>query len=172
MLGKIGKSLKDISNFSVLLVLFMFVYTLLGMEIFSYSVMFNEAGEVTTKLSEGEYPRANFNYFVLAFTSVFIVLAGEDWNTVMYDHVRATNGTSVIFFVSLVILGNFILLNLFLAILLKNFEEKDEDEETGATVEEEKKKSIMNNVSARIKNIFGKLKKDNKESSSKSEPET
>jgi len=45
----------------------------------------------------------------------------------MYDHIRATDYTAVVFFMSLVIIGNFILLNLFQAILLKNFEE-DKDE--------------------------------------------
>jgi len=38
LLEKIGMSLKDISNFSVLLFIFMFTYTLLGMELFAYSV--------------------------------------------------------------------------------------------------------------------------------------
>jgi hypothetical protein len=47
----------------------------------------------------------------------------------MYAHVRATNQLSMIFFISLMIFGNFVLLNLFLAILLKNFEKKENDEE-------------------------------------------
>jgi hypothetical protein len=46
MLQKIAMSLKDIGNFSVLLFLFLFTYTLLGMEIFSYKVMFNKDGEL------------------------------------------------------------------------------------------------------------------------------
>jgi len=36
LLKTIGHTLKDISNFSVLLLLFTFTYTLLGMELFSY----------------------------------------------------------------------------------------------------------------------------------------
>ncbi len=36
LLQKIGITLKDISNFSVLLFLFIFTYTLLGMEIFAF----------------------------------------------------------------------------------------------------------------------------------------
>ena len=42
MLVKIGRTLKDISNFTVLLFLFMFTYALLFMEIFAYKVYFNE----------------------------------------------------------------------------------------------------------------------------------
>jgi hypothetical protein len=67
----------------------------------------------------------------------------------MYEHVRATNGYSVLFFVSLVIIGNFILLNLFLAILLKNFEEEEEEEK-----EEKKTDGVLKGFSNKIKNIL------------------
>lgn len=43
----------------------------------------------------------------------------------MMDGWRATGAKSLVFFLSLVIIGNFIVLNLFLAILLANFEERD-----------------------------------------------
>jgi hypothetical protein len=49
----------------------------------------------------------------------------------MYDHTRATNYACIIYFMQLFILGNIVLLNLFLAILLQNFEEppgKSEEE--------------------------------------------
>ena len=42
LLEKIGMAVIDISNFSVLLFLFMFVYTLLGMELYAYRVAFNQ----------------------------------------------------------------------------------------------------------------------------------
>jgi hypothetical protein len=35
----------DISSFSVLLILFLFIFALLGMEIFAYSVYFDIEGE-------------------------------------------------------------------------------------------------------------------------------
>jgi hypothetical protein len=74
MLIKIGKTVKDISSFSVLLFLFMFTYTLLGMEMFSHKVHYNEFNELD---DNGESPRANFDTFWFALTSVFIVLTGE-----------------------------------------------------------------------------------------------
>ena len=141
MLIKIGKTLKDISNCTVLLFLFMFTYTLLGMELYAYNVKFNDDNEVD---SNGESPRANFDTFLEAFTTIFIVLIGEDWNQVMYAHIRASgHAVGIIFFVSLVIFGNFILLNLFLAILLKNFEEEEKPEEE---------------LEAKKENVFNKLK--------------
>lgn len=133
LLAKIVITLKDIRNFAVLMLIFMFIYTLLGMELYAYRVIFTdeEHSEVATAL--GTYPRANFNSFLSGWTTVFIVFIGEDWNSYMYDHVRATGYGALFFFVSLFVLGNLILLNLFLAILLKNFEEppgKDSEDET------------------------------------------
>lgn len=46
MLTKITMSLKDIGNFSVLLFLFLFTYTLLGMEIFANKVKFDDQGNI------------------------------------------------------------------------------------------------------------------------------
>ena len=47
----------------------------------------------------------------------------------MYDAIRACGPISGIYYVSLFILGNFIVLNLFLAILLDNFSTSKEDKE-------------------------------------------
>jgi len=42
----------------------------------------------------------------------------------MYNAVRSTSRLSIFYFVSLIIFGNIILLKLFLAVLLENFEDK------------------------------------------------
>ena len=47
----------------------------------------------------------------------------------MYDHIRTLGWTSKVFFFTLFVQGNLILLNLFLAILLKNFDDDIEDGE-------------------------------------------
>ena len=50
-------------------------------------------------------------------------MIGENWNAMMYDHMRAMQNDFVaIYFVMMIILGNIIMLNLFLAILLSNFD--------------------------------------------------
>jgi voltage-dependent calcium channel L type alpha-1D len=133
LLSKIVITLKDIRNFAVLMLIFMFIYTLLGMELYAYKVIFNDSEHTEVASEPGFYPRANFNSFLSGLTTVFIVFIGEDWNASMYDHVRTNGHGALIFFVSLFVLGNLILLNLFLAILLKNFEEppgKDAEDET------------------------------------------
>ena len=70
----------------------------------------------------------------------------------MYDYVRATSGVAVLFFVSLVIFGNWILLNLFLAILLSNFQEDDRVEDEP----EEPEHTIVNRLKRTIARLIRK----------------
>ena len=123
-------TLKDVTPFSLLMLIFMFIYSLLGMEIFAYRIKFNNQNKDfplnpmdVPDINKGWYPRSNFNTFMDAMVTVFGILIGENWNSTMYDYLRAGSKTVYVFFISLFIFGNLILLNLFLAILLKNFEE-------------------------------------------------
>ena len=68
-------------------------------------------------------PRENFDTIDQALTSVFIVIIGEDWNSLMYNYNRAVGTHAVFYFVLVFCFGNFMLLSLFTAILLQNFEE-------------------------------------------------
>ena len=110
------------------------------MELFAYHIKYNEEENIVDPIN-GISPRVNFDTFIEALCTIFIVLIGEDWNNVMYVFVRATNWVTELFFVSLVILGNFVLLNLFLAILLKNFSE-DVDLDDEASKKESAKKKL------------------------------
>lgn len=76
MLVNIKDTLKDIANFSILLGIVIFIYTLVGMELFSYSY---KASEFRDK------PRLNFDYLSNALVSVSVVLIGEDWDKLMID---------------------------------------------------------------------------------------
>ena len=59
----------------------------------------------------------------MAMTSIFIIFIGEDWHVLMHSHYRAKGNSALFFFPFLFICLNLIQLNLFLAILLQNFEE-------------------------------------------------
>ena len=61
------------------------------------------------------------------------MLTTENWNSVLYDSMRNEvigYYVPVVYYVSWIFIGNFILLNLFLAILLDGFLSED-DGETG-----------------------------------------
>jgi len=123
-------TIKAIVTFVILLGIFIFIYTLLGMELFAYKVWFSEdEGEILPEADGGVPPRVNFNGIWNALITIFIVFIGEDWNSVMYSHYREFKHLSTFFFISFFVIGNLVLLNLFLAILLQNFETDGEEEE-------------------------------------------
>jgi len=71
---------------------------------------------------DGEVTRYHFNSTIDAMITMFIVLTGENWNYVLNTVAFANPDKEVLaifFFVSAMLIGNFMLLNLFLAILLK-----------------------------------------------------
>jgi hypothetical protein len=87
----------------------------------------------------------------MGLIAIFIVFIGDDWNSIMYNHYRVMLDTehggskfdayvAVCYFVFLFIIGNLVLMNLFLAILLSNFEPKD-DEENEESDQEEKEET-------------------------------
>lgn len=86
--------------------------SLLGMEFFAWKV-YDE---------EGESLRVNFNDFLNGATAIFIFLTNEDWNNIMVSYIRSLDSYwPILYFCIVVIIGNFILLKLFLAILINNF---------------------------------------------------
>ena len=131
----------DISSFTVLLLLFMYILALLGMELFAYSVCFDIDGEaifgkdnIQAAFASGSkitWPRENFNNIFSSLVTVFIVIVAEDWNAVMYLYVRALGYDSsggrtlaTTYFIGLFIFGNVIMLAMFTALLLKS-QDKD-----------------------------------------------
>ena len=112
-----------IKDYTILLCLFVYVFALLGMSFFAYQVRFDDDGDVDLDPVTGvDTPRANFDEVHWACLTVFEIMIGENWNAVMYDHMRAAGPASCVYFLGLVICGNIIMLNLFLAILLGNFD--------------------------------------------------
>jgi hypothetical protein len=74
--------------------------------------------------------RFNFNSFSYSVVTIFIVLTAENWNGLLAPYIYKDGWAASIYFVSLIIFGNLMLLNLFLAILLNFISENLEDEET------------------------------------------
>jgi hypothetical protein len=60
---------------------------------------------------------------------MFGCCAGENWNSVMYDGMRTTKPYAALYFLFIVIIGNYVVLNLFLAILLDKFATGSEKED-------------------------------------------
>uniref|UniRef100_A0A8D2ZFU4 Voltage-dependent L-type calcium channel subunit alpha n=1 Tax=Scophthalmus maximus TaxID=52904 RepID=A0A8D2ZFU4_SCOMX len=114
-------SVRSIACLLLLLFLFIVIFSLLGMQVFGGKFNFPNQ----TK------PRSTFDSFPQAIITVFQILTGEDWNTVMYDGIMAHGGPGMpgilvsIYFIILFVCGNFILLNVFLAIAVDNLAEAE-----------------------------------------------
>lgn len=123
LLEAITHTVKDISNISVLLLIFIYTFMLIGMELYAYKIKFNPETFIIDMTDSGEYPKSNFNSSLEAFLTVFIVLANDGWAKIFYDYYRGVDPVvATIFFMSLLVFGQFILLNLFVAVLIENFE--------------------------------------------------
>jgi hypothetical protein len=74
------------------------------MEIFAYKAKFLPDG--TLDMVNGHTPYANFDEFINAFTTVFVVLTNDGWSAIYYNYYRAVGSTvSTIFFITLIIIG-------------------------------------------------------------------
>ncbi|EHH20385.1 hypothetical protein EGK_03232, partial [Macaca mulatta] len=108
--------------------------SLFGMQLFGGKFNFDEM----------QTRRSTFDNFPQSLLTVFQILTGEDWNSVMYDGIMAYGGPSFpgmlvcIYFIILFICGNYILLNVFLAIAVDNL--ADAESLTSAQKEEEEEK--------------------------------
>ncbi|XP_060663673.1 LOW QUALITY PROTEIN: voltage-dependent calcium channel type A subunit alpha-1 [Drosophila nasuta] len=131
-------SMRSIISLLFLLFLFILIFALLGMQLFGGQ--FNLPGGT---------PETNFNTFPIALLTVFQILTGEDWNEVMYQGIISQGGAKKgmiysIYFIVLVLFGNYTLLNVFLAIAVDNLANAQEltaaEEEQ---VEEDKEKQLQ-----------------------------
>lgn len=134
LLHTIFLTVKEITTFSILLLICMLIFTLLGMELFGHRVFFDEFDRVVDLDTDAAVsvellpPRPNFDTFYMSLTSIFIVFIGEDWQSIMHMHYRVQGGVPLIFFIVTYVFFHLILLNLLLAILLQNFQISDEDD--------------------------------------------
>ncbi|CAL8402352.1 unnamed protein product, partial [Arctogadus glacialis] len=121
LVASLLNSMKSIASLLLLLFLFIIIFSLLGMQVFGGKFNFDET----------QTKRSTFDNFPQALLTVFQILTGEDWNAVMYDGIMAYGGPSStgmivsIYFIILFICGNYILLNVFLAIAVDNLADAD-----------------------------------------------
>ncbi|OMJ71655.1 hypothetical protein SteCoe_30075 [Stentor coeruleus] len=114
----LGKSMSKFIYLFLLLMLFLCIYSLIAMQVFGGKFSFPQGK-----------PRSNFDGFHWSFITTFQVLSMENWQSILYDSMRSTVGySSCLFLISWIILGNYVFLNLFLAILLDSFSEASNNE--------------------------------------------
>ncbi|VTJ84413.1 Hypothetical predicted protein, partial [Marmota monax] len=113
----IGNSVGALGNLTLVLAIIVFIFAVVGMQLFGKSYK-----ECVCKINEDcTLPRWHMNDFFHSFLIVFRVLCGE-WIETMWDCMEvAGQAMCLIVYMMVMVIGNLVVLNLFLALLLSSF---------------------------------------------------
>ncbi|XP_063315445.1 sodium channel protein type 4 subunit alpha [Pelobates fuscus] len=113
----IGNSVGALGNLTLVLAIIVFIFAVVGMQLFGKSYK-----ECVCKISSDcVLPRWHMHDFFHSFLIVFRILCGE-WIETMWDCMEvAGQAMCLIVFMMVMVIGNLVVLNLFLALLLSSF---------------------------------------------------
>ncbi|XP_044746534.1 sodium channel protein 60E-like isoform X2 [Coccinella septempunctata] len=130
LLSIIISTIGALGNLTLVLLIIIYIFAVIGMQLFSKDYL-------VEKFLPDPVPRWNFTDFFHSFMMIFRILCGE-WIEPLWDCMRAEAGESpglcLAIFLPTLVMGNFMVLNLFLALLLNSFnseELKNRKEEVG-----------------------------------------
>ncbi|CAH1797368.1 unnamed protein product [Owenia fusiformis] len=108
-------TLSALGNMSFILIIILYIFAVVGMNLFQGTYTHAVFGPL-----DEDIPRWHFDDFFHSFFMVFRILCGE-WIEPLWDCMRANGTICMAVFIPTLIIGNFMLLNLFLALLLNSF---------------------------------------------------
>ncbi|XP_075701879.1 sodium channel protein type 4 subunit alpha isoform X3 [Rhinoderma darwinii] len=113
----IGNSVGALGNLTLVLAIIVFIFAVVGMQLFGKSYK-----ECVCKInSDCVLPRWHMHDFFHSFLIVFRILCGE-WIETMWDCMEvAGQAMCLVVFMMVMVVGNLVVLNLFLALLLSSF---------------------------------------------------
>ena len=126
IVSTIIKALPQLSNVMILLILISTIFALLGMQLFG-GMFTEELGYGPSEEGLTPLTRFHFDYFVPAMLTVFIVMTGDAWYIPMLDGVSVLGPPAAIFYVVVMLIGTYLMMNLLVAVLLQLFSEKEAD---------------------------------------------
>jgi len=167
----------------VLFLLVLYIFTLMWMSIFGTTFHFGDADSLYPALPEHKdkvwcddegwreknfrqdcIPRAHFDTFVWGFITVFQVMTGENWNTIMYAGMRASTLwentlipptiLSAFLFIVMILFGQTLFLSLFLSMLISKFEAVKEEVEEQSLLNQK----LRTSRSTSMGSVFGRKK--------------
>lgn len=157
LLNTIGSSVGPVGNITVILAIIVYMFAVVGMQLF-------QSYYKAEKFKDGKLPRWNFDDFGHSFMVIFRILCGK-WIEPLWWTMKATSPAAIFFILPAFVIGNFVILNLFLALLLNSFSaggDEPEDEEEKKRKEEEKKRKKKEKEKKRRLNILRMLGRKNK----------
>ncbi|XP_069020500.1 sodium channel protein type 2 subunit alpha-like [Embiotoca jacksoni] len=113
----IGNSVGALGNLTLVLAIIVFIFAVVGMQLFGKNYQ-----DYVCKISiDCQLPRWHMKDFFHSFLIVFRVLCGE-WIETMWDCMEvAGQPLCILVFMLVMVIGNLVVLNLFLALLLSSF---------------------------------------------------
>ncbi|XP_026220907.1 sodium channel protein type 4 subunit alpha B-like isoform X2 [Anabas testudineus] len=141
----IWTSVSSLRNLTFILFTVVFTFSVVAMQLFHEDYKIN----IGCISADNQFPRWHMHDFFHAFLVVFRILCGE-WIETMWDCMEVSGQTSCLFFYFLVlVVGNLLILNFFLALLLSSF--------TGDyLVPDEKEKNNLQIAIDQIKKAMGR----------------
>uniref|UniRef100_A0A915K0X9 Ion transport domain-containing protein n=1 Tax=Romanomermis culicivorax TaxID=13658 RepID=A0A915K0X9_ROMCU len=146
LLDTVAQALPQVGNLGLLFFLLFFIFAALGVELF---------GRIECSVEhpcDGLGEHAHFKDFGMAFLTLFRIATGDNWNGIMKDALREDCDSkdhcqrnccvspiiAPIYFVIFVLMAQFVLVNVVVAVLMKHLEESnkkmaDTGSEAGAT---------------------------------------
>lgn len=106
------RSLKSVFYLVLLTMLFVFIFALVGRQLFKDKMTFSEV----------DAPRANFDDLFKSALTVFIIMTGKGYADVMYNTMVEEEWWGAIFCTIVFGFGNYVLVNLFICILMSNWD--------------------------------------------------
>uniref|UniRef100_A0A8B9ET43 Sodium channel protein n=1 Tax=Anser cygnoides TaxID=8845 RepID=A0A8B9ET43_ANSCY len=112
----IGNSLGALSNLTLVLAIIVFIFAIVGVQLFGSNYRDN-----ILKINKNGKPRWHMMDFFHSFLVIFRILCGE-WIETMWDcMVVAEKPLCLLVFLLVMVIGNLVVLNLFIALLLNSF---------------------------------------------------
>ena len=118
----IKKALSNVSYLICILIMFILIFQLLGMSLLS-----------------GNY---HYQSFFIGFYTTYQILTMENWNSLLYE-LWPMNYLCFFYFVAWIFIGNYVIFNLFISILLQTFDEKEEEDEDDLTLDQKIEKMYV-----------------------------
>ncbi|CAG9864964.1 unnamed protein product [Phyllotreta striolata] len=123
------RTMDNVAIFFSLLILFIFIFSILGMYLFGgkFCTYIDENGSTRDCGCDMmddvrcHCDRKHFNNILWATVTVFQILTQEDWNIVLSNGMAKTSNWAALYFVALMTFGNYVLFNLLVAILVEGF---------------------------------------------------
>ena len=123
LMTAIKQTIIRMGDLFILFIIILYIYALIGYSLFANALRFDSITGAFNVSSKSN--KLNFDSFWNCLVSVFVIIIGDHWDTLFYETYRSekTNSVSVvIYYFTLVLIGQITLMNIFLAYLIDNFE--------------------------------------------------